>query len=91
MVPLVAVTPIALADIAAILVVDIGESRCHHWQWTTLILLLDGVPSRTCEDESKGVLLYIDAMVFSLAYQMQEESALLEVIWSALYDQAYMS
>jgi hypothetical protein len=72
MISLVAVTSIALADIAALPIVDTGESGCHHWRWTMLILLLEDVPPRTCGKGSKGVLSYTDATIFSLAHQIQE-------------------
>ena len=71
-IPLVAVTPIALADIAALPVVDIGESGCHNWQWTTLILLSEDISSRNCEEGSEGVLSYTDATIFNLAHRVQQ-------------------
>jgi hypothetical protein len=71
-IPLVAVTPIAFADIAALPVVDIGGPGGHHRQWKTVILLLKDVTSRKCEEESKGVLSYTDATIFNSAHPVQE-------------------
>ena len=71
-IPLVAVTPIAFADVAALPIVDIGDSGGHNWQWTTLVFLLKEVTSRECEEGSKGVLLYTDAKIFNAAHWVQK-------------------
>ena len=70
-IPLVAVTPIAFADVAALPIVDIDDSSGHHWQWTTLVFLLKEVTSRKCGEGSKSVLLYTDAKIFNSAYWVQ--------------------
>lgn len=61
--PLIAVTLIALADIATLPVVHIDESNCHRWRWMMLILPMEDIPSRTCGEGSKGVLSYTEATI----------------------------